>query len=117
MAEQDRYYCSLCSLAELLEPYLATHPGEMFSIEAFNTKSRYLDDILNINTIYFDNMARKIYNKANTSDTEASFWTCIFSFLKILFLRKIMINVTILILSIYFQFPFYSWRCSSSYIL
>ena len=25
-------------------------------IDAFNTKSRYLDDILNINNIYLDNM-------------------------------------------------------------
>ena len=25
-------------------------------IDAFNTTSRYLDDILNINTVYFDNM-------------------------------------------------------------
>ena len=25
-------------------------------IEAFNTTSRYLDDILNINNVYFDNM-------------------------------------------------------------
>ena len=30
-------------------------------IEAFNTTSRYLDDILNINYIYFDNMVRNIY--------------------------------------------------------
>ena len=30
-------------------------------IDAFNTTSRYLDDILNINNIYFDNMLRKIY--------------------------------------------------------
>ena len=48
-------------------------------IEAFNTTSSYMDDILNINIIYFDNMARKIYpaelqlKKANTSDTEDSF--------------------------------------------
>ena len=47
-------------------------------IDAFNTKSRYLGDILNINDIYFDNMVSQIYtswlqlNKANTSDTEAS---------------------------------------------
>ena len=27
-------------------------------IEAFNTTSRYLDDILNIYNIYFDNMVR-----------------------------------------------------------
>ena len=48
-------------------------------IGAFNTTSRYLDDILNINNVYFDNMVRQIYpselllNKANTSDTEAAF--------------------------------------------
>ena len=44
-------------------------------IDAFNTTSRYLDDILNINNAYFDNMVSQIYhsdlqfNKANTSDT------------------------------------------------
>ena len=47
-------------------------------IDAFNTTSRYLDDILNINNVYFDNMVRLIYpselelNKVNTSDTEAA---------------------------------------------
>ena len=44
-----------------------------------NTTSRYLDDILNINNAYFDNMVSQIYpselqlNKANTSDIEAVF--------------------------------------------
>ena len=48
-------------------------------IDAFNTTSRYLDDILNINNVYFDNMVSQIYpselqlNKANASDTEARF--------------------------------------------
>ena len=48
-------------------------------IDAFNTTSRYLDDILNIDNVYFDNMVSQIYpselqlNKANTSDTEAAF--------------------------------------------
>ena len=47
-------------------------------IDAFNSRSRYLDDILNINIVYFDNMASQIYlselqlNKANISDTEAA---------------------------------------------
>ena len=48
-------------------------------IDAYNTTSRYLDDILNINKkCYFDTMASQIYpsvlqlNKANTSDTEAA---------------------------------------------
>ena len=48
-------------------------------IDAFNTTSRYLDDILNINNFYFDNMVSQIYpselqlNTPNTSDTEAAF--------------------------------------------
>ena len=48
-------------------------------IDAFNTTSRYLDDILNIDNVYLDNMVSQIYpselqlNKANTSDTEAAF--------------------------------------------
>ena len=48
-------------------------------IGAFNTTSRYLDDILNIDIVYFENMVSQIYpselqlNKANTSDKEASF--------------------------------------------
>ena len=70
--------------------------------DAFNTTSRYLDDILNNNNVYFDNMVKvskcakirnrynqvphltqdtngQIYpselqlNKVNTSDTEATF--------------------------------------------
>ena len=47
-------------------------------IIAFNITSRYLDDILNSNNIYFDNMVSQIYfselqlNKANTSDTDAA---------------------------------------------
>ena len=48
-------------------------------IDAFNTISRYFDDILNIKNVYFDNMVSQIYsselqlNKANTSATEAAF--------------------------------------------
>ena len=44
-----------------------------------NTTSRYLEDIININNVYFDNMVSQIYpselqlNKANNSDTEAAF--------------------------------------------
>ena len=30
-------------------------------IDAFNTTSRYLDDILNINNVYFDNMVSQTY--------------------------------------------------------
>ena len=46
-------------------------------IEAFNSTSRYLDDLLNIDNPYFEQMVGEIYptelqlNKANSSDTEA----------------------------------------------
>ena len=46
-------------------------------IEAFNSTSSYLDDLLNIDNPYFESIAKQIYppelqlNKANTSDTEA----------------------------------------------
>ena len=48
-------------------------------IEAFNSSSRYLDDLLNIDNNFFDIMIYYIYpselqlNEANVSDTEASF--------------------------------------------
>ena len=48
-------------------------------IEAFNSTSRYLDDLLNIDNNFFDSMVNRIYpselqlNKANVSDGEASF--------------------------------------------
>ena len=48
-------------------------------IEAFNSTSIYLDDLLNIDNIYFDQMVDRIYpierqlNRTNSSDTEAPF--------------------------------------------
>ena len=48
-------------------------------IQAFNSTSRYLDDLLNIDNTYFDGIAEQIYpselqlNKAISSDTEAPF--------------------------------------------
>ena len=45
-------------------------------IDAFNTTSRYLDEILNINNhVYFGKMVSQIYplDKANTSDKEVTF--------------------------------------------
>ena len=47
--------------------------------EAFDSTSRYLDEILNIDNPYFEGMVNQIYppelklNKANTLDTEAPF--------------------------------------------
>ena len=48
-------------------------------INAFNSTSRYLDDLLNIDNIHFVHMVPRIYptelqlNKANAFDTEAAF--------------------------------------------
>ena len=72
-------------------------------IDAFYTTSKYLEDIFNIDNVYFDTIISQIYpselhfNKAyntsyNTSDTESAFKTCICQFLLILFLPKSMIN-------------------------
>ena len=49
-------------------------------IEAFNSTSRYLDALLNIDNPYFEQMVGQIYptelhlNKENSSDTEAPFF-------------------------------------------
>ena len=49
-------------------------------IEAFKSTCRYLDDLLNIDNPYFEQMVGQIYptdlqlNKANSSDTEAPFF-------------------------------------------
>ena len=48
-------------------------------IKTFNSTSRYLDDLLNIDNPYFEGIVNQIYppelqlNKANTSDTEVPF--------------------------------------------
>ena len=73
-------------------------------IKAFNSTSRYLDDLLNIDNPYFEGMVNQIYpselqlNKANTSDTEAPFWIYFFLFLTALFHPKFIVNVMTLIL-------------------
>ena len=51
------------------------HDNQVDVIEAFNSTSRYLDDLLNIDNPYFEGMVNKIYppelqlHKANTTDT------------------------------------------------
>ena len=48
-------------------------------IDAVNSTSRYLDDLLSIDNIHFEHMVHRIYpaelqlNKANASETEAAF--------------------------------------------
>ena len=61
-------------------------------IEAFNSTSRYLDDLLNIDNIYFNQMVDRIYptelqfNSANSSDTETLFfWIRIYVYLMVQF--------------------------------
>ena len=55
------------------------HDNQANVIDAFNSTSMYLDDLLNIDNPYFEGMGNQIYppelqlNKANTTDTEAPF--------------------------------------------
>ena len=55
------------------------HDNQAVVIEAFNSTSRYLDDLLNIDNPYVEGMVNQIYpselqlNKANISDTKAPF--------------------------------------------
>ena len=73
-------------------------------IKAFNSTSRYLDDLLNIDNPYFEGMVNQIYpsefqlNKAYTSDTEAPFLDLHLSISNGFFHPKLMINVMTLIL-------------------
>ena len=75
-------------------------------IGAFNITSRYLDDILNINNVYFDNMVSQIYpselqlHKTNTSDTDATFLDLHLSISNDIVLPKFLINVATLILKL-----------------
>ena len=72
----------------MLFPHLGFWSGNLFLIAPFpdlcllvpfNSTSRYLDDLLNIDNHYFEGMVHQIYppelqlNKANISDTEAPF--------------------------------------------
>ena len=53
-------------------------------VKAFNSTTRYLDVLLNIDNPYFEQMASQIYftelqlNKTNSADTKGLFWpwTC-----------------------------------------
>ena len=73
-------------------------------IDAFNSTSRYLDDLLNIDNIHFEHMVHRIYptelqlNKANASDTEAAFLDLHLSIHNDIVSTKHMINGMILIL-------------------
>ena len=59
--------------------YSLNHDNQADVIDAFNSTSRYLDDLLNIDNTYFEGMVKQIYppelqlNKTNNTDTEAPF--------------------------------------------
>ena len=69
--------CLLCYQRDFMLSLSDNNQNDI--IEAFNSTSRYLDDILNIDNPYFEQMVDQIYptelqfNKANPSDTEAPF--------------------------------------------
>ena len=79
--------CVLVRTASMKKKILSIFPSENCVsidnqadvIKAFNSTSRYLDDLLNIDNPYFEGMVNQIYpselqlNKTNTSDTEAPF--------------------------------------------
>ena len=75
-------------------------------INAFNNTSRYLDDVLHIYNVYFDNMvSRYTLQSSNLIKLiplilKQRFKTCVYPFLMVLFLQIDMINVTILILKL-----------------
>ena len=57
-----------------------SHGNQADIIEASSSTSRYLDDLLNVENIYFEHMLDQIYpaelqlNKTYSSDTEAPFF-------------------------------------------
>ena len=68
-------------LMECMPPSTSLKARFLTFVEAFNSTSRYLDDLLNIDNPYFAQMVSQIYptepllNKANPSESEAPFWT------------------------------------------
>ena len=73
-------------------------------IKAFNSTSRYLDDLLNIEDPYFEGMVNQIYPSylqliLILQILKPPSWIYICLFLKALFHPKFMINVMTLILS------------------
>ena len=73
-------------------------------MDAFNSTSRYLDDLLNIDNIHFEQMVHRIYpaelqlDKANASNTEAAFLDLKLSIHNETVSTKFMMNGIILIL-------------------
>ena len=66
-----------CYERDLMKSLLRNNQADI--IEAFNSTFRYLDNLLNIDNVHFEQLADQIYpavhqlNKANSSDTESPF--------------------------------------------
>ena len=73
-------------------------------IEAFNSTSRYLDDLLNIDNNFFDSMVNRIYpselqlNKIACQIPRPHFWIYLYLYRMVLSRLKFMINEMIFIL-------------------
>ena len=72
-------------------------------IEAFNSTSRYLDDLLNIGNPYFEGMVSRIYPHCSYTKLiplipKPHFWVCIYLFQTDLFHLKFMISAMTFIL-------------------
>ena len=87
----------------------------------YNSTSSYLDGLLNIDNIYFDQMVDRIYPtelqlyRANSSDTDAPFWIWIDVYLTVQFPQNIW-----KIWRFWFwynQFLFSGWRCPPAYLI
>ena len=80
------------------------HDNQADVIEAFNSTSRYLDDLLNIENPYFEGMVNQFYilelqlNKAKSQIPNPPFWIYIFLTQMDLFHLRFMINAMTLIL-------------------
>ena len=92
-------------------------------IEAFNSTSRSLDYLLNIDYTFFDSMVNQIYpselqsNKANVSDSEASFLDLHLSISDGFVKTKIFVKKTVWLWFWYCEFSISRWWCSSFDIL
>ena len=88
----------------LLQIYSLSPENQADIIEAFNSTSRYLDDLLNIDSIYFEQMVNRLYsaepqlNEVDSSDIEAPLLDLNLSISNDTVSLRFMINGTILIL-------------------
>ena len=75
----DLFVCLFCFCYERDFMLSLSDNTQVNVVEAFNSTSRYSDDMFNIDTPYFEQIVSQIYttelnlNKANSLDTEATF--------------------------------------------